>query len=142
MRIVRVGDASLVDRSTTVKDVMTPDPMTLTPEATVGEAHALMKENGFRHVPVMEGESLVGILSMTDIGHLGATIPAVRSRIVGEVMTRKPFTISCHERVEVAAAQMAVRKVHCLLVVDAEKLVGIVTTYDLLDALARDLRTQ
>lgn len=132
----------MVSRATTVGEIMTPDPSTLSPVATVGEAHDIMKSNGFRHLPVVAQGLLVGILTMTDIGHLGATIPEVRAMIVGAVMTRNPITIAPTERVEVAAGQMALRKVHCLLVVTGTKLVGIVTTYDLLDALARTLREE
>lgn len=132
----------MVQRATTVEEVMTADPSTLAPSATVGEAHELMKLNSFRHLPVVSDGQILGVLTMTDIGHLGAQIPEIRARLVGDVMTRNPVTIGPDERVEVAAGQMAVRKVHCLLVVTGGKLVGIVTTYDLLDALARSLRTE
>jgi len=103
----------MVARATTVEEVMTTDPSTLSPTATVGEAHEIMTTNGFRHLPVVAEGVLVGILTMTDIGHLGAKIPEIRARTVGDVMTRNPITIAPSERVEVAAGQMAVRKVHC-----------------------------
>ena len=125
---------------TTVEDVMTPDPMTLPPTATVRDAYSLMKEHGFRHVPIAEGDVLLGVISMTDIGHLGAKVPQVLDRPLHEVMSKNLVTAKASDKVEVAAATMASRRINCLLVVEGTRLAGIVTTYDLLDALARRVR--
>ncbi len=123
-----------------VEDVMTPDPTALAPTATVGEAYALMKDRGFRHVPICEGDLLLGLISMTDIGRLGAAVPEILARPVHEVMTTKLVTVGGDESVASAAATMASKKINCLLVVSGRQLAGIVTTYDLLDALARRVR--
>jgi acetoin utilization protein AcuB len=123
-----------------VEDVMTPDPLTLAPTATVGEAYALMKERGFRHVPIAEGELLLGIFSLTDVGHLGARIPQLMAMQLHEVMTKDLITVSPSESVAAAAATMASKKINCLIVVEDNRIAGIVTTYDLLDALARRVR--
>lgn len=126
-----------------VEDVMTPDPTTLEPSATVGDAYVLMKQHGFRHVPVVEGGALVGIVSITDIGRQGATVAAILAKRVDEIMTRNPLTIGSQESASVAAGKMASRKINCLLVVDdGGALTGIVTTYDLLDAFARHMREE
>jgi acetoin utilization protein AcuB len=123
-----------------VEDVMTPDPICLAPTQTVGEAYALMKERGFRHVPICEGELLLGVFSMTDVGHLGAKVPSVMAMPLHEVMSKNLITCKPEEPVSSAAATMASKKINCLLVVVDRKLAGIVTTYDLLDALARRVR--
>jgi CBS domain-containing protein len=125
---------------TTVEEVMTADPSTLDPAATVGDAYALMREHGFRHVPVVESGLLLGVISMTDVGHLGARVPELLAMPLHEVMSRNLVTVAPGESVSAAAATMASRKINCLLVVVDGRLVGIVTTYDLLDALARRLR--
>src|SRR5262245_50421169 len=125
---------------TTVEDVMTPDPTTLPPTSTVRDAYALMTDRGFRHVPVVEGDVLLGIVSMTDIGHLGAKVEEVMARPLFEVMSTKLVTVKPGEKIEVAAATMASRRINCLLVVVGTQLSGIVTKYDLLDALARRVR--
>jgi acetoin utilization protein AcuB len=52
------------------RDVMTPDPVTVSPEATVAEAWDLLRELDVRHLPVVQDFSLVGILSDRDLGHL------------------------------------------------------------------------
>src|SRR5438477_7191281 len=124
----------------TIEDIMTPDPLTLAPTATVGDAYAMMRERGFRHMPISEAGLLLGLISMTDIGHLGAKVPEILARPLHEVMTKKLITIKPDESVEKAAVMMASNKINCLLVVVAGKLTGIVTTYDLLDALAKDER--
>lgn len=119
---------------------MTPDPMTLPPTATVGEAYALMRERGFRHVPISEDGLLLGIISLTDVGHLGAKVSAIQARPIHEVMSSKLITVTPDESVLNAAAMMATKKINCLLVLVDGKLAGIVTTYDLLDALAHRIR--
>jgi acetoin utilization protein AcuB len=124
----------------TVEDVMTPDPTCLAPTATVGEAYALMKERGFRHVPICESDLLLGVFSMTDVGHLGAKVASIMALPLHEVMSKNLVTVKPTETVAGAAAMMAARKINCLLVVVDRKLAGIVTTYDLLDALARNAR--
>jgi acetoin utilization protein AcuB len=127
------------DSATHVREVMTADPCVISPDETLERAWAMMTEEGCRHLPVVQNGQLVGILSMTDIGRLGATIPSLMARTVGESMTKSPFTVGPDEPLESAAAQMGLHKVNCLPVVAGVKLVGIVTTYDLLDALARQL---
>lgn len=124
----------------TVADVMTPDPVTLSPNATVGDAYALMSERGFRHVPIVEGDLLLGLITITDVGHLGAKVPEVLARPLHEVMSREPATVKPDQSVAAAAATMASKKINCLLVLVDRQLAGIVTTYDLLDALARHIR--
>jgi acetoin utilization protein AcuB len=126
-------------RATQVRDIMTPDPRVIEPGATVREAWATMKENGFRHLPVVDAGRLVGVISITDIGRLGAAVPAILERTVAQSMTPNPMTMSPDEPIESAAAQMGLHKVNCLPIVEGGKLIGIVTTYDLLDALVRRL---
>src|SRR5690606_12303372 len=117
-----------------------PDPLTLSPTATVGEAYALMTDRGFRHVPVAEGDLLLGVFSLTDVGHLGARVPEIMALPLHEVMSKKIVTVKPKESVAAAATLMASKKINCLIVVVANQIAGIVTTYDLLDALARNMR--
>lgn len=122
-----------------VEDVMTPDPLSLSPAQTVQDAYALMSQRDIRHVPVTDAGALVGLISLTDIGRLGARVPEILAKTLREAMTTKLVTIRPDEAVHVAAAKMATRKINCLPVVIGDKLVGIVTTYDLLDALTQQL---
>jgi len=54
-------------RVSPVSEVMTLNPLTIGPDATVGEALDRMLAGGFRHLPVMDGGTLVGIVSMRDL---------------------------------------------------------------------------
>jgi acetoin utilization protein AcuB len=125
---------------TTVAHVMTPDPICIASALTIAEAHALMSERGFRHLPIVDDGRLVGVLSTTDIGKLATAVPELMAKPVAEAMTPNPATIESTQPIEVAAATLAMRKINCLPVLRNGELVGIITTYDLLDALARRLR--
>jgi CBS domain-containing protein len=67
--ILRAFDQMHADpaRVSPVSKGMTWDPLTIDPHATVGEAMDRMLDGGFRHLPVMQGGTLVGILSMRDL---------------------------------------------------------------------------
>ncbi|HLA92731.1 MAG TPA: CBS domain-containing protein [Actinomycetota bacterium] len=54
-------------RTSSVSKGMTPDPVTIGPDASVGEALDLMLSRGFRHLPVMENDTVVGVVSMRDL---------------------------------------------------------------------------
>ena len=54
-------------RTSSVSKGMTRDPVTINPNASVGEALDLMLSRGFRHLPVMQGDTLVGVVSMRDL---------------------------------------------------------------------------
>jgi CBS domain-containing protein len=56
-----------------VREWMTADPVTATPETSVEEAGRTMLENGFRHLPVVEDERAVGMLSIRDVAQYGLT---------------------------------------------------------------------
>ena len=55
-----------------IREWMTAEPITITPETSAEEAAHTMLENGFRHLPVLEGERAVGILSIRDVARLVA----------------------------------------------------------------------
>jgi CBS domain-containing protein len=61
--LFRVTAKDLDPKSTPVSAVMTPKPITVTPEETFGYALLLMYENGFRHVPVVDHDRPVGVVS-------------------------------------------------------------------------------
>lgn len=64
---------------TLVREVMTPDPRTIDAGACLAEAHRLMIDGGFRHLPVMRGDDVVGVISLRDIPAVGD--PAVRAAL-------------------------------------------------------------
>jgi len=63
----RVVVASLDPRTTRVSQVMTEDPLTVTPDQDVETCLFLMRRHGFRHLPVCEGNQLRGVISLRDL---------------------------------------------------------------------------
>jgi CBS domain-containing protein len=94
-----------------------------------------------RHLPVLRGEDVVGVISERDIlARQGR--PEGRGwedEVVGAVMSRPPLVAVPEEQVAQAAARMAANKIGCLPVVEHGRLVGIVTTTDLMGAAVSDL---
>ena len=63
-RVVSGGRSPAI---TKVAEVMTPRPLTLSPEDTLEQARFIMLEHGFRHLPVVAGKQLTGIVSLRDV---------------------------------------------------------------------------
>jgi acetoin utilization protein AcuB len=111
---------------------MTRNPATVSPRDTLAKAKALMDAGGFRRLPVVEGGRLVGIVTERDLRqHLGY-LEATR---VDGAMSPAPMTVPPHSSVQDAARLLLHHKVGGLPVVEDGKLVGIMTTSDLLKAL-------
>lgn len=126
-----------------VKDIMKRDPVVIPPHATLGEAYRLMQERRFRHLPVVDGGRLVGVVTDRDLRLATSALaahPFAPQARVADVMTRDVRTAEPLDTVEDAARVMRELKIGCLPVVDAgdgDRLTGIVTGIDLLDALLR-----
>lgn len=128
-----------------VSDWMIVEPKTVTPDTPVLEAEWIMQEGGFRHLPVMRDERLVGIVSDRDLRGVTAPTATTLSRYelnylvsrtsVERVMNAPVFTVAPDDRIEDAALKMVEHKISCLPVVDGTRLMGILTITDLLHAL-------
>jgi acetoin utilization protein AcuB len=114
-----------------IVNLMTPNPIVINSDDTLANAKAVMDRGGFRRLPVVEKEKLVGILTERDVrehtGYLGATR-------VNAAMRTELITVTPYDTVEEAARLMLGHKIGGLPIVDGGKLVGIITTSDLLKA--------
>lgn len=124
-----------------VRDLMTRDPITLGPEASVAEALELLREREIRHVPIVDGGELVGIVSDRDLTE-ASPVPddpnykeAVERIRVEDVMSRDVITAHPQDPTGYAAKEMYERKLDALPVVDEQELLGIVTSTDVMQAL-------
>jgi acetoin utilization protein AcuB len=130
-----------------VRDVMQSKLVTIGPTTTLPQAMRLAAERRIRHLPVVDGGELVGIVSDRDLKQTMAS-PAtsleahelnylLNRLIVAEIMTRTVITIGPMFPVEEAARLMVQEKISALPVMDAAHLIGIVTETDLLELLVR-----
>lgn len=127
-----------------VAEIMQSNLMTVRGTDTIGEAIALLAESHVSGVPVVaERGRLVGVLSNSDILEALAdkSDPEERERLfeettVQEIMTARPQTITSDASVKDAAQRMLYLEVHRLFVEDNGRLVGVVSTTDLVRAMA------
>jgi CBS domain-containing protein len=121
----------------TVGDLMTHHVHTVTPDDRLDDMHALMRMTGTRHLPVMAGDKLVGVVSDRDVMLAWAQGPDTRA---AAIMTRQARCVAPDTPARDAAFHMLHDKIGCLPVLDsASKLVGIVTESDFLAVAYRAL---
>jgi acetoin utilization protein AcuB len=114
-----------------VRDRMNKNPVTVTLQDTLAVAHEKMIIGQFRHLPVVQNGNLVGILTDRDLRHHVGTEARTR---VGTAMTEEPLTVSPLTTVEAATRLLLRQQIGGLPVVEARKLVGIITTSDVMQA--------
>ncbi len=145
----------------TVREVMTLDPVTVTPATPVGQAAALMLERRINGLPVLDASgALVGIICQSDLiaeqkklplpsfftlldgyipltslKHLEREVERIAAANVGQAMTRHPVTVGPETPLSQAAALMVDRNFHTLPVLEQGRLVGVVGKEDLLRSL-------
>lgn len=121
----------------TIREFMTVSPHTIAIERTLSDAHKLMREHGIRHLPVLEGGRLVGIVSQRDL-HLIETLRDVDPAEVKveEAMTQDVLEVDPSASVARVARTMAERKLGSAVVTRGGEIVGIFSTIDALYALA------
>jgi len=128
-----------------VRARMTPDVLTATPGTTIAEALNVTRAHRIRHLPVLEDERLVGLVTERDLRLAMPPIwaeqrdelkRALHTRTVGEVMVRGPVTATPDTPIEEAARLMYDNRIGSLPILEEDRLVGILTETDLLRALA------
>jgi acetoin utilization protein AcuB len=110
---------------------MTKNPVTAHPEDDLHEARRKMREGGFRRLPVTQEGKLVGIVTHRDMVPYSESVECKK---VNEIMTRELKTVGPDTTLEAAAQILLDHKIGGLPVLDAGKLVGIITTSDILEA--------
>ncbi len=127
-----------------VKSRMTKNPYTIEVSASISDAVALFREKGLKRLPVLDGEKVVGILTLGDIQKVSPTkatslsifeINYLLTKLtVKDAMSKNVITIEADSLLEEAAVIMREKRIGTLPVVRDGKLVGIITESDIFDA--------
>ena len=139
--LAREGGIGIVHRNFSVEDQIAQvdqvkrsangvilDPVTLPPSATLGEARAIMKQNRISGLPIVEGETVVGILTSRDCRFQTADDTPVAQVMTSEGLVTAPPGTSLEE----ARDRLHQHKVEKLLIVDGDmRLAGLITMKDL-----------
>lgn len=121
----------------TIEAIMSTNLITVPPSATLAEARTLMHENRIHHIPVLDGDDLVGLITLTNV--LAATDSFLRdpqNRIhaneisIADAMVADVATVDINASLRHAALFLERHAIGCLPVLDDEKLVGIITDTD------------
>ncbi len=136
-----------MNRKELVSQLMTREVFTLHPKDPMSKARELFEAHLFHHLPVVEEDQVVGIISKSDYAKLlhGFTLfqtrssetyneAVFRSILVGEVMSSPVITLNPDDTLELAARIFRENLFHALPVVDKRsRLLGMLTPYDLLE---------
>jgi len=123
-----------------ISDFMTASPHTVGAEQTISFALDLMGEHGFRHLPVLHGGELVGVVSDRDLGLIAGLddIDPAETK-VEEAITQVPYRTTGDAKLSAVLAEMEANKYGSALVVDGNHVTGIFTTHDAVSLLAKAL---
>jgi len=126
-----------------IANFMTPLPFSLESTQTLNAAHELMRARKVRHLPIIDGGALVGLLSLNDL-HLIETLKDVDPAEVeiADAMTHAPFAVAFTAPIDDVADEMAQRRISSAVVMNGLQVVGIFTAVDALAALAAVVREQ
>ena len=126
-------------KSAPISSIMTRNVVTVSPEQKLLDVkHIYEKKNFHHHIPVLENEKLIGIISLIDFMYniKGAGIddnnPVYTELTVKDIMTSNPYYVKPNVSIEAVAEEFNKGKFRAIPVVENNILVGIVTTADLI----------
>lgn len=129
-------------RDTGIRRFMTTEPATVAPDTPASEARAMLESDAMHHLPVVDGDQLVGIVSTSDLLKLyllDEELSGAATR-VEQIMETEPVVMREHATLREAAEVLSLGGFHALPIVDEDRrLVGIVTSTDLIDHLLHQL---
>lgn len=125
-----------------ISSIMTREVVTLSLKDSLYSAEKRMKVNHIRHMPVVDGEKLIGLISLSDLQRVSfidaysregtEDTPVYNMLSIRDLMIKNPLTATPQTTILEVSKLLASKEFHSLPVVDDGKLVGIITTTDLL----------
>lgn len=140
-----------MQNTTPISKIMTRKPATVRPDDNLETVRSIFEKQGFHHIPVVDGDQLIGIISYTDylrvISELYGNATGnqtdgrmLNAMLVKEVMTTEPICLAPTDTVEDALRIFKPNHFHAIPVIEGERrLVGILSTHDLIKVLERVL---
>lgn len=121
----------------TIDDCMSPSPYSIAKDETMAAAHALMNEHQIRHLPVMDGDTLCGLVSMRDLHILEAVEHVDPATVaVAKAASAHPYAVEIGTPLRAVVLQMQARRYGSAIVLDEGKVVGMFTLVDALRVLS------
>ena len=130
-----------------VQEYMTTEVTSLQESDTLLDAAMVFVRSSFRHIPVLQGRKVVGIITERDVKQFAPSLLSsttaeeyntiMETTPISRVMTKNPVTLRPDQPIFEAARFLHERRVGCMPVVENGELVGIVTTTDLLGLLMK-----
>lgn len=132
-----------------ISTLMTTNLITVTPDDSLETVKKCLEDNNIHHIPVVHYTSIVGIISSTDFKNFmrgfsrneeDSLLENVRLRAwrAEDIMTKKLAKVDSKDTIATVLEVFKTNRIHALPVVDEGELVGIVTTYDVISALAAE----
>lgn len=125
-----------------VREWMSKGPVTIGSGSPIKAVIDLMRDHGVRHIPVVDGNNLVGMITDRDLKEISPSYPIFRDEEeikyyleeikVSDAMTADPISVSPTGTVKEAAKILLQRKIGGLPVLEGNRLVGIITRSDIL----------
>lgn len=132
-----------------ISEIMTTNVITLNVSDTLEKAEKLFKKHTIRHIPVVEGKNILGMLSYSDLLRISfADVSDDESHVdnfvydvfsIKQVMAKNMYMVPPYATIKEVAKMLAKKEFHALPIVEDNELVGIVTTTDLINFLVEEL---
>ncbi len=120
-----------------ISKYMTTAPHTIGVDQPLSVAHKMMREHRFRHLPVLQGGKLVGMLTERDLALIETLKDVDPTKVtVEDAMTPAPYTCSPESPLDEVVSTMAEHRYGSAVIVDNNHVVGVFTTVDALSAFA------
>ncbi|MCC5859057.1 MAG: CBS domain-containing protein [Ectothiorhodospiraceae bacterium] len=132
----------MISTSVPVDEFTTPDPITANEGMAIEELRDLMDRHGIRHIPILRGDTVVGVISDRDVRIVSGLPEAQKSQVrAGDIMAADPLTVDAATPLDEVAYAMSEKKVGSVIVMDEDsRFLGIFTAIDALNALIEIIR--